>query len=38
MVGEFYKEGKHKEIAEYCMRDVRTTWELFRLWNDTLNY
>lgn len=38
MVGVFYKEGKHKEIAEYCMRDVRTTWELFRLWNDTLNY
>jgi DNA polymerase elongation subunit (family B) len=28
--------GKHREIAEYCLRDVRATVELYRVWKDRL--
>jgi len=37
-VGEFYKSGKTKEIAEYCLGDVRATWELFLKWNNYLRF
>jgi len=37
-VAEFYKEGKIAEIAEYCLRDVVATWELFLYWNKYLNF
>lgn len=29
-------EGKHREIAEYCLRDVRATVELYRVWKERL--
>ena len=28
--------GKHREIAEYCLRDVRATVELYRIWKERL--
>ena len=28
--------GKHREIAEYCLRDVRATVELYRVWKERL--
>lgn len=28
--------GKFREIAEYCLRDVRATVELYRVWKDRL--
>ncbi len=35
-VPEFYQQGRHKEIAEYCLRDVWATWELFKFWKEYL--
>ena len=29
-------DGKFREIAEYCLRDVRATVELYRVWKDRL--
>jgi DNA polymerase elongation subunit (family B) len=29
-------EGRHREIAEYCLRDVRATVELYRIWKERL--
>lgn len=29
-------EGKYREIAEYCLRDVRATVELYRIWKERL--
>jgi hypothetical protein len=29
-------EGKHREIAEYCLRDVRATVQLYRVWKERL--
>jgi predicted PolB exonuclease-like 3'-5' exonuclease len=37
-VKEYYNEGKVLEIAEYCLRDVSTTWELFLIWNKYLRF
>jgi hypothetical protein len=37
-VTDYYREGKILEISEYCLRDVRATWELFIKWNDYLNF
>ena len=28
--------GKYREIAEYCLRDVRATVELYRIWKERL--
>jgi DNA polymerase elongation subunit (family B) len=28
--------GRYREIAEYCLRDVRATVELYRVWRDRL--
>ncbi len=33
-VPRFWGEGKHEEIAEYCLRDVWATWELFKFWRE----
>lgn len=30
------QEGRHREIAEYCLRDVRATTLLYRIWRDRL--
>ncbi len=35
-VGELYSSGAYVEIAEYCLRDVQATWELFLVWLDLL--
>jgi len=28
-VEAWYKAGRHREIADYCLEDVRATWELY---------
>lgn len=38
MVGTMFKEGKVREIAEYCMRDINATWELFLIWYNYLKF
>lgn len=35
-VGRMMEEGRHREIAEYCVRDVRATVELYRVWKERL--
>jgi len=37
-VKDFYLEGKIDEIAEYCIRDVTTTWDLFMIWRERLKF
>jgi DNA polymerase elongation subunit (family B) len=37
-VAELYAEGRFSEIAEYCMRDVHATWELFTYWHEYLYF
>ena len=34
----FFAEGRSREIAEYCMRDVRATSELYEKWLDLLKF
>src|SRR3989442_11306193 len=28
-VESWYRAGRHREIADYCLEDVRATWELY---------
>jgi DNA polymerase elongation subunit (family B) len=35
-VNALLAEGRHREIAEYCLRDVVATTELYRVWRDRL--
>ena len=35
-VNSLLAEAKYREIAEYCLRDVRATVELYRVWKDRL--
>jgi len=35
-INRMMEEGRHREIAEYCLRDVRATVELYRIWKDRL--
>ena len=35
-VGQLLAEGRYREIAEYCLRDVRATVELYRIWKERL--
>ena len=35
-VGHLLEEGRHREIAEYCLRDVEATVRLYHLWRDRL--
>lgn len=35
-VNQLVAEGRHREVAEYCLRDVRATVLLYRLWKDRL--
>jgi len=30
-------EGRHREIAEYCLRDVKATVLLYQIWRDRLS-
>lgn len=36
-VGQFFMEGRYREIAEYCLRDVRATVELYHIWKERLS-
>ena len=33
MVGDLFAKGALVDIAEYCLRDVRSTWELYQKWD-----
>lgn len=35
-VNDLMKEGRHREIAEYCLRDVRATVTLYQIWRERL--
>lgn len=35
-VNDLLAEGRHREIAEYCLRDVRATTELYHIWRERL--
>jgi hypothetical protein len=35
-VGALLAAGKFRDIAEYCLRDVRATVELYKIWKDRL--
>ena len=35
-VGALLAEGRVREIAEYCLRDVRATVELYKIWKERL--
>lgn len=35
-VNDLLAEGRHREIAEYCLRDVEATVELFKIWKERL--
>jgi DNA polymerase elongation subunit (family B) len=35
-VKDLMNEGKFREIAEYCLRDVRATVELYKIWKERL--
>lgn len=37
-VKELYKAGHIKEIAVYCSEDVRATFELYKIWDEYLNF
>ncbi len=37
-LGPLYREGRFREIAEYCLRDVRATAELFHRWESLLAF
>jgi len=36
-VSNLMAEGKFREIAEYCLRDVRATMELYQIWKERLS-
>lgn len=35
-VNNLLAEGRYRDIAEYCLRDVRATVELYRIWKERL--
>jgi hypothetical protein len=35
-VGSLMEQGRYRDIAEYCVRDVRATVELYQIWRDRL--
>ena len=37
-VSVYFADGRIYEIAEYCLRDVRATWELFLIWSKLLKF
>lgn len=34
MVGEMFKQGKALDIARYCLRDVRATRKVYKIWQE----
>ena len=37
-VAKMYDQGDYVGIAEYCMRDIEATWELYGYWRDYLKF
>jgi DNA polymerase elongation subunit (family B) len=37
-MNQLFAEGKHKEIAQYCLGDCRATVELYKKWRDLLSF
>jgi len=37
-VTEMFRQGKTLEIAKYCLRDVRSTLEIYKKWNKYLRF
>lgn len=37
-VGEMYAAGEIDKISEYCLRDVRATWDLYLYWEKYLKF
>jgi predicted PolB exonuclease-like 3'-5' exonuclease len=37
-VPKFFKEGRSREIVEYCLRDVRSTSDLYEKWCELLKF
>ncbi len=37
-VAQYFKDGRINEISEYCLRDVRATWELYLHWERYLKF
>lgn len=35
-VSDLFAKGAYADIAEYCLRDVRATWELYQKWESLL--
>jgi hypothetical protein len=35
-VPDLLREGRHREIADYCLRDVEATVRLYEIWRDRL--
>jgi hypothetical protein len=35
-MGRLLAEGRYREIADYCLRDVRATLQLYRIWQERL--
>lgn len=38
MVGPLFRDKQYRTIADYCIRDVVTEAELFKKWNELLNF
>lgn len=38
MIGQMFKEGRQREIAQYCARDIKATAELFLCWEEYLKF
>jgi hypothetical protein len=36
-VSNLMAEGRFREIAEYCLRDVRATMQLYQIWKERLS-
>jgi 3'-5' exonuclease len=37
-VPQYFAEGRIEEISEYCLRDVKATWELYLIWEKYLRF
>lgn len=37
-VGDLFAQNEYDSIAEYCLRDVAATWELFAVWERMLRF
>lgn len=35
-IGQLMADGRHRDIAEYCLRDVKATVLLYQIWQARL--